>query len=274
VDALAELSRLNWPPFISPILFPSTKNPLPATVARIDPITSGANPALRYTSCAVLHPREPSCTKNFLHYFAAAFPGNVRFFALIYGAFALLGVKSAVKNPVTFINKLSARILRMAIFVTGAIGTSWASICFFNRLLPSKTLPTQRFFLGGFLGGIWAFIARQRERGNFLYSARLSIDSLWKVGRKRGWWKGIKNGDVLLFTASLAFLNYVYQRKPDAVQGAMIRKAMGVMRGEGWKDAVEPASDVEKEQLERKETEEDVLGESTVVVEKEEKKDQ
>jgi hypothetical protein len=121
---------------------------------------------------------------------------------------------------------------------------------------------------------MWAFIARQRERGNFLYSARLSIDSFWKVGKKRGWWKGIKNGDVLLFAMSLALLDYLYQRKPDAVQGASIRKAMGVMRGEGWKDAVEPASEAGKEKLERKETEEDVLGESTVVVEAEEKKDQ
>ena len=44
--------------------------------------------------------------------------------------------------------------------------------------------------------------------------------------------------------------------------------------GEGWVDAVEPASAEGKERLERKETEEDVLGESTVVVESEEKKDQ
>ena len=71
---------------------------------------------------------------------------------------------------------------------------------------------------------------------------------------------------MLLFTASLALLDYVYQRKPDAVQGAAIRKAMGVMRGEGWVDAVEPASAEGKERLERKETEEDVLGESPVLL--------
>ena len=269
VDALAELSRLNWPPFISPILFPNLKEHLPVSVASVGPVTAGANPGLKHTSCALLHPREPSCTKTYLQYFAKALPGNLRFFALIYGAFALLGIKSAFKNPLSFANRLSERIVRMALFITGAIGTSWASICFFNNVLPHKTLPTQRLFLGGFIGGLWAFIARRNERGNFLYSARLSIDSLYKVGKKRGWWRGVRNGDVLLFMASLALLDGVYQAKPDAVQGATVRKAVGVLRGEGWKDKVEPKTEKGKEELAEKEAEEEVLGESTVVVEDE-----
>lgn len=272
VDALAELSRLNWPPFISPILFPSAKDPLPSPVARVAPVTAGANPGLKHTSCALLHPREPSCTKTYLTYFAKALPGNLRFFALIYGAFALLGIRSAMKDPLLFANRLSERIVRMAVFITGAIGTSWASICFFNNVLPPRTLATQRLFLGGFIGGMWAFIARRKERGNFLYSARLSIDSLYKVGKKRGWWRGIRNGDVLLFMASLALLDGVYQAKPDAVQGASIRKVMSVLRGEGWRDAVEPKSEAGKENLKEKEVEEEVLGESTVVVEPVEEK--
>lgn len=79
-------------------------------------------------------------------------------------------------------------------------------------------------------------MARKGERGNFLYSARVSIDSLWKVGVKRGWWKGVKGGDVLLFVASLALLDAVYEARPKAVKGAALRKGMGVLRGEGWVD--------------------------------------
>lgn len=79
-------------------------------------------------------------------------------------------------------------------------------------------------------------MARKQERGNFLYSARLSIDSLWKVGRKHGWWKGVRGGDVLVFTASLALLGLTYEGFPGAVRGAMVRKAMGQMRGEGFLD--------------------------------------
>ena len=86
------------------------------------------------------------------------------------------------------------------------------------------------------MGGLWAYVAKNRERDNFLYSFRLSLDSFYKVGKKRGWWKGVKNGDVLLFVASLAAINYVYEAQPSAVQGAVIRKTLGMFRGEGWVD--------------------------------------
>ena len=48
--------------------------------------------------------------------------------------------------------------------------------------------------------------------------------------------RGLKNGDVLLFVGSLALLDFIYEARPDAVQGAMLRKGMGVLRGEGFKD--------------------------------------
>lgn len=92
-------------------------------------------------------------------------------------------------------------------------------------------------------------MARNGERGNFLYSLRLSIDSLWKVGRKRGWWRGVKNGDVLVFVASLALLNVVYEGRPRAVKGGAVRKGMGVMRGEGWVDKVANKKVEEEEEV-------------------------
>ncbi|KAK3673054.1 hypothetical protein LTR78_007165 [Recurvomyces mirabilis] len=238
VDGLAELSKLRWPPFISPILFPSTKQTLPSgpALAKVSPITAPAHPGIKHTSCALLHPSDPSCTRTYLKYWATSFPTVARFFALVYGAFALLAYKSFLKAPAPFLNRISRRILRMSVFITGAIGTSWASVCFFSNTLPRNVLPTQRWFLGGFLGGLFAFVARRGERSNFLYSARLSIDSLYKVGKKRGWWKGVRQGDVLLFVASLALLNVVYERRADAVRGAMVRKALSSFRGEGWVD--------------------------------------
>lgn len=174
--------------------------------------------------------------RTYIKYFLAAFPSTARFFTLIYGAFALLSYKAFLANPTKQFNILAGRILRMSLFITGAIGTSWGSICLFANYLPRSMLSTQRWFLGGFIGGLWAYVARRGERSNFLYSARLSIDSLWKVGVKRGWWKGIQGGDVLLFTASLALLNVVYEARPNAVKGAALRKAMGVLRGDGWVD--------------------------------------
>jgi len=134
----------------------------------------------------------------------------------------------------------------MAVFLTGAIGTSWASICFFSNHLPRNTLSTQRWFLGGFIGGSWAFVARRNERSNFLYSARVSIDSTYKVGKKRGWWRGVRGGDVMVFVASLAVLNLVYEKDPAAVKGPMVRKALSSLRGEGWLDKLAAAKGATK----------------------------
>ncbi|GAB7357091.1 hypothetical protein MBLNU459_g7902t1 [Dothideomycetes sp. NU459] len=236
VDGLAEMSRLHWPPFVSPILFPAAKQPLAASLSNISAITAPAHPGITHASCALLHPSDPSCTRTYLKYFLASFPSTARFFTLIYAAFALLSYKSFLADPTKALNKLASRILKMSLFITGAIGTSWGSICLFSNYLPRNMLSTQRWFLGGFIGGMWAFLARRGERSNFLYSARLSLDSLWKVGVKRGWWSGVRSGDVLVFAASMALIDAIYESRPNAIRGAMLRKGMGVLRGEGWTD--------------------------------------
>lgn len=140
----------------------------------------------------------------------------------------------------------------MTLFITMAIGTSWGSICLFANLLPRNFLPTQRWFLGGFLGGLWGFVERKGGRGNFLDSVRLSIDSAWKVCKKRGWWKGVRGGDLGVFVAGLMVINAVYERDAAAVQGSMVRKGLGFLRGEGFIDRVDKEAGKE-DVVERKE---------------------
>lgn len=96
------------------------------------------------------------------------------------------------------------------------------------------------------MGGLWAFLERGSGRGNFLYSARASADSMWKVGVKRGWWKGVRGGSVWLFVFSLALVNSVYTRDPGAVRGSVFRKGVSSLRGEGWKDLVPVQIDEEE----------------------------
>lgn len=67
-------------------------------------------------------------------------------------------------------------------------------------------------------------------------SARYSLASLWKVGVKRGWWKGVANGDLLVFVTSLALIQGIYEVNPKAVTGGVIRKSLGMLRGDGWVD--------------------------------------
>lgn len=82
------------------------------------------------------------------------------------------------------------------------------------------------------MAGLWSFLEKGSGRGNFLYMTRLSMDSVWKVGVKRGWWKSLKGGDVWLFVAALAVVNAVYTKDHDAIKGGVVRRVVAGLRGE------------------------------------------
>lgn len=248
VDNLAEMAKLNYPPFVSPILFPNTQT-LPLSLATIKPITSPAHPLITSLTCATLHPSDPSCMRTYLTYYIRSFPPLTRFFTIIFTVLSLPSYRKFYSSPISSLNALAARILRYATFTSGAIGTSWASICFFQSLLPRHVLPTQRFFLGGMLGGLWGFVVRRHARGEFLYSVRSSMDSLWKVGKKRGWWKGVRGGDVWIFVVSLMVVNCVYERDMKSLRSGVVRRGVSSLRGEGLRDRVAEEEKKEKETL-------------------------
>lgn len=85
-------------------------------------------------------------------------------------------------------------------------------------------------------GGCGAGLLGGDARGEFLYSARTSLDSLWKVGRKRGWWRGIRGGDVGLFVLSLMVVNVVYERDARSLRSGVVRRGISSLRGEGLRD--------------------------------------
>ncbi|CAG8958672.1 hypothetical protein HYFRA_00011514 [Hymenoscyphus fraxineus] len=239
VDKIAETAKLNYPPFISPILFPNSTTTLPKALGAISPITSPAHPLITSLTCATLHPSDPSCLRTYLTYWIRVFPQLTRFFTAIFVLLSLPQYKAFYNSPITTLNKLASRILLYSSFVAGSIGTSWGAICFFQQYLPRHVLSTQRFFFGGVLGGLWGFMVRGRARSEFLYSARASLDCLWKVGRKRGWWRGFRGGDVWLFVASLMVVNLVYERDARSIRSGAVRRGVSSLRGEGFRDFVE-----------------------------------
>ena len=234
VDALAQMARLRWPTFTSPILHPNMPTTLPASIDPIiSPITSRAHPGIQNLSCALLHPSDPSCFLAYLRQILLSFPQITKFFAIYYGALALLGFKKIIRAPVTSFKLFAESVLRSSIAVAGSIGASWGTICLFQIILPRAFLPKFRFFLGGLLGGFFQLFDRTvGGHANSLYVARLSIDSLWKVGVKRRW-KGIRAGDVWVIVTSLALVNVVYdlgKNTPAAQDSAM--GLVKVLRGE------------------------------------------
>ena len=95
------------------------------------------------------------------------------------------------------------------------------------------------------------------------------MDSLWKVGVKRGWWKAVKNGDLFVLVASLAVIQGIYETNPKAVSGGAVRKALGMLRGDGWVDRAVVTSEEDEKKLAEREHKQ----ESVPVEEEEEKKE-
>ncbi|ROT42662.1 hypothetical protein SODALDRAFT_319286 [Sodiomyces alkalinus F11] len=257
VDSLARMARLDWPPYISPTLFPD-KETLPLSLSAVRPLTSLAHPIITSLSCATLHPSDPSCLRTYLQFWLGSFPPLARLFLGLYAALALLpggGRKLFYHAPLATLQGVLARALRTSSFLAGALSTAWASVCFFQQWFPRHFLPRLRFFLGGFAAGLWAWADRRRGRAAFLYSARASVDSLWKVGVKRRWWRGMKGGDVWVFVAALIVTGVVYERDAGAMREAGWRKGVSWVRGTGFRDWSIEEDEVEGERDEEEDEE-------------------
>lgn len=223
--------------YISPTLYPKKENVLPPNMGALSPLTSRAHPLIGPLSCATLHGSDPSCLRTYLTFWINSFPAFARVLLVAYSALTLTPrLGSLYHSPLTAVQGVVARALRTSTFATGALSTAWASLCFFQTWLPRHVLATQRVFAGGFLAGLWAWVERRHSRGIFLYSARVSVDSLWKVGVKRRWWRAMRGGDVWLFVLALMLTSVVYERDAKAIREAKWRKGVSWVRGEGWRD--------------------------------------
>ena len=244
VDSLAEMAKLRWPTYVSPILRPKDLTTLPASInPLIDPITSRAHPAIQHLSCALLHPSETSCFTPFLRQILLSFRSIGKVMAMYYGAFSILRIRKAFKQPIDFIAQLVQQVLKVTVVVVGSIAGAWGSICFFNNFLPKSFLPKFRFFLGGAISGCLAIIDQSPTgHENAMYVTRMSIDSLWKVGVKHRWWRGVKGGDVYIFVVALAALNMLYDGQRPVFAQERTMSVIKLLRGDieiGLKDKTE-----------------------------------
>ncbi|KAB5558003.1 hypothetical protein GE09DRAFT_1237201 [Coniochaeta sp. 2T2.1] len=214
---LVKQSLRSIPPSLS-----AAPNPLPRL-----PLTSPTSLA-----CKALHSHH-SCTSALLTFYLRSTPRLARLLLILYSLILIPKFRNLSSSPLQTLRTLLTRTLRTTLFLSGAISTCWASICLFQTLLRGHVLPTKRFLLGGFLAGLWAWVDRKGEssRPLFLYTTRQSFDSLLKVGKKRGWWKGRKGVEVGVFVFSLAVLGVVYERERMRIRDGMWRGAVGWVRG-------------------------------------------
>jgi len=132
-DTVAHLSsptktQAAYPSFLSPLLASLTPSPHPTSdFPIINPILdyAPAHPAHANLLCAVLHPTEPSCWKNFFTFWKKEWVGSARFVAIFAALAQLLSIKKVLKDPETALFKYGMAVLQGATVISGSIGTAW-----------------------------------------------------------------------------------------------------------------------------------------------------
>lgn len=254
---MAAIAKLRWPyvmktplatgaanlihanrAFVSPMLHPGNPNTLPAAVRSIDPITGPAHPSISSLSCALLHPELPGCSTAFLHNIALSVPKLAKIITTFTLALSVLKFKEFNEHPLTSLQNMCKRIVKLTAVLSAAVGSAWASLCFWNGTLSRATLPTKRFYLSGFLGGLPFFFVGN-SRHIFMYFFRAAVDSAWKSGVKRGLWRGWDGGELWLIVLAWAAIGSMLEARPSTVQGPGVRKLFAFLRGDNFVDPVE-----------------------------------
>lgn len=101
-------------------------------------------------------------------------------------------------------------------FLSLSIGTAWGTICAFQKYLPSSFLPTDRFYLQGFLAGLWVILVPNSRASDLgWFSVRTALPTFWAVAMKNK--KGVvrkfkvRNGEVIYFGFSMGILMMLWE---------------------------------------------------------------
>ncbi|KAK4697199.1 hypothetical protein P7C70_g8248, partial [Phenoliferia sp. Uapishka_3] len=220
VDGITIAARRKWPPFVTPIFHPNLKDAAAAhLLPNLQPILAESHPGHRHLTCAFLHPAELSCWNVFETFIKDQFGAAAKFF----GVLSLLGTalrwRKFTKDPESGVYHAVASTITSSAFVSLSIGTAWSTICLFQAYLPRSFLPTRRFYIQGFLAGLWVSLVNfgaggaSRATDLGMYAARLAIQCFWEGRVKRGKIRNIRNGEVIYFALSMGALMSIYEAR-------------------------------------------------------------
>lgn len=224
-----------YPSFKAPVLSALTPSKYPTSAyPLVNPVLDYApvHPAHSRLLCAVLHPTEPSCLRNFIAFFAKEWQASAKFVAAFTAATQLLAYKKVLKDPETALFRFGLAVIQGATVISGSIGTAWGLTCFFQHYLPRKLLPKARYFLNGFLSSVFILAvpaARRAQLGS--YVTRQSLDSSYAILRRRKLIRPIPQGDTLLLAFGLAILSALYETQTKANLDSTIARSIALLNG-------------------------------------------
>ncbi|KAM0789497.1 hypothetical protein ACM66B_000316 [Microbotryomycetes sp. NB124-2] len=252
VDAVTAASRAKYPAFSTPLLHGANAfKALSANEALrhvLPVLQEKAHPAHERLTCAILHPEERVCWKVFQKFVLGEFVGASKFF----GALSFVGMltrwKKLMKQPEEAIYNATLSTVSSSAFLSLALGTAWGSICAFQHYLPGRLLPTKRFYVQGFLAGLWVWLVPAARRVDLgLYSLRIALQCAWDVAVSRGKARNIPGGELLYFSVAMGILMSCHDRDPALLQSRLVKASLKRIGGPGQVERAELHREVGQE---------------------------
>ena len=263
VRNISQVAVNNYPKFTSTLMFPNSTGDtyVPDYLRDVRPVVLRAHPSIKTMTGAILHPFEPSNFKFYAEICLKKLSSIGKYVFALYLVLGLISLRREQKrkdpkdadseertDKIIKVLQTALQAVPKAVRTTVIIAMStvsaWANIELFQHLFGSKFLSKHRFKFSGFLAGLWAMIDQgSHTRGRYLFAFRAAGLSYWRVLVKEGRIKGAKGLEVWFFAWSFAILMCLFDRNPKVVSGKFLRKVLGFIKNDEFKD---PLSGEEK----------------------------
>ncbi|RKP26232.1 hypothetical protein SYNPS1DRAFT_14468 [Syncephalis pseudoplumigaleata] len=172
-----------------------------------------------FAICALEHPWDTSCTQSHISTFIGAMGRSLKLYLPLNAVMTLIySGKKLTKDPVKTLLRFIKSTLRSSLFLSSYVTMAWIVPCVLRYTFKRERIWF--YYLNGILSGLCAIIdapGRRIELG--MYCLPRALESFWKCGVQWGWWRNIKNAEVVYFSMAMGILMSIYQTAPESIQG-------------------------------------------------------
>lgn len=239
VDAIAKTAEHNYPKFQSSLMFPATA--FPEYLGPVLPVVTRAHPAIGTMTGAIMRPTEPSLFRNLMEVTLKKYGhiGKYVFALYLIQGFVLESKHKKQTSKVKLFLQSVAKSVRTTSFIVLTIVSAFAGIEHAQAFYGNAFLSKHRFKFIGFVAGLWAFIDQAGgSRGRYIFAARAALLSYWRVLIKDKRVRATRNTDAYAFAVAFAVMMALFDRSPESVSGAFVRKVLAWIRHDEFKDPV------------------------------------
>lgn len=181
-----------------------------------------------YIPCKAQHPH--SCEYDAFIKFKTVFQMAIKLYIPIHGLPTLIFKSRRLKTePFKILYNLFKNIVKSSLFLSLYVSVFWYFTCIFKKM--RHKVDHWNVIMASFICSFACLLEPQNRRVELaLFMFPRFIEQMWYTLEKRGYVKSIKNGEVLVFAASMSLLMYNYQNEPGNIKStyqSMFNKFFG-----------------------------------------------